>query len=109
MLVRHQILVADFLSIRIKIKMSLDRMGSGNSMFGKTQSEETRKILSEIRKNNYADDKNPRALLNNEQASEIRRLFLSKMFSCKELSKKYGVRKAIIYRIVSYQTYKGVK
>ena len=88
------------------IKMSQDRIGKGNAMFGRKHTDQSKKLMADVRFK-YVGEKNPRAKLTNEIAEEIRREFSTGTISRKELAVKYNVRKSIIERIITNQTYRS--
>lgn len=92
-----------------KAKMSEDRVGSKNVMFGKRHSEETKKKISDTRKaSNQSKGENSHwALLTNNQAKEIRILYFEQNKKRSEIAKIYNVAWDIIHDIVMNRTYKS--
>jgi len=87
-------------------KMSKNRTGEGNAMFGRKHTDKTKALIAEIR-TNYDGEKNPRALLTNLQAQEIRTKFETKKYTTKDLGTEYNVKTKIIWKIVTNQTYRN--
>lgn len=85
--------------------MSIRRSGSGNVMFGKTHSENSRSKISSNRIGKYGGENNPKAKLTWEKVDEIRAKFIPRKYTSLMLAKEYGVRHTCIIKIVHFKTW----
>lgn len=89
-----------------RLIMSVKTTGQLNPNFGKLFSLETKNLMSDLKKDLYLGENNPRAKLTNSQAEEIR---ANTHMSINEMSIKYGVKRNVIERVLRGETYKGNK
>lgn len=83
-----------------KKKMSLQRAGSGNGMYGKHHTEEARHKISEerIKKSSSRGINHNKAKLTDDNIKEIRKLFKEGL-TATEIAKRYNVSKSTTSRI----------
>lgn len=100
----------------VRNKMSVDRKkngykyaryGKNHWKFGKTISDEQKKILTESRAN-IDWEKSKLAKLRNVDVIKIRELFITKKYTYKNLGKEFGVSDKTIARIIKRERWKNI-
>ena len=92
-----------------KALMSSQRKGELNANFGKHFSDATKIIMANKKAGLYLGQNNPRAILTDNQAKEIREKRKNGLYTIKQLADMYYVSKRTIEKVIYNITFRNVK
>lgn len=110
----YKYLEEDLEALRIRASNRKEKLkGAGNPFYGKKHSEETKKIISEKRKNaskeNYIGEKSSQSKFTNEQVEKILISYYFELKSTGEISKELNIKDSGIKSIIIGDTWSHIR